>query len=205
MSDGDVLVFCEGPRDLRLIETYYEETAPGVSVIPFDGNDLQYSTLKRQESDRIGSFVGRRWGDVLVKSEGSVHDLRKAFSDLLRMLIDRQPRICLLIDFDTGPSGSVRTRRRHRMGKFDERVRDKHGEQYGIELADRVDRSGELTAYQYRLTADYGNTGPFWVLGFHESLEAAAGIEDHHSEEAEADRLREFVTDRAAAPMRAVL
>lgn len=206
MPSDDVIVFCEGPRDLNAVELYYQTHQPETTVIPFDANDLTYSTLRSQESDRLRSFLARQWGDVLIKSEGGVEDLRKAFADLLKMLIDQPPQICLMIDLDTGPSREWRSRRDSRMGRLAARVQDKHGEQYGIEHAERLARSEELSAHRYRLTADeYGNTGPFTVLTFHTNLEDAAETGDHHSDEKQEEKLRTFVTSDDAAPMREVL
>lgn len=155
-----LILFCEGRRDVRLVETYYEEVGQDVGVARFHAEDYEYSTVERQQPDRIRSFTSMARDDVLAKSEGGRDDLLERFAEYLRMLVRLSPRLCLLIDLDTGPNGNAQTRYRGKIDQLDTRVGDKHGDQYGVETEAGPNQNGTMLTAQCRLTAEeYGNTG----------------------------------------------
>ncbi len=201
MTD-DVIVLCEGKRDVRLVETYYELHDDTVRVDTFIGESVPHSRQKNEDSRRIRNFVEpRNPYDVLVKSEEGDETLKPLFVKLINRLVTVDPRVCLLIDLDTAPMGSHRSNYRELIADLDQRVSDNYsGNEYGIETTERLDRSSQQVATRCRLTDRTGVRGMFSILAFHTSLEDAANTA--HGDENE--QIETFVTSDAAAPMRAV-
>ena len=206
MSGDDVIVLCEGKRDVRLLEAYYETHDPDVQTDRFIGEEVPHSEQKNTEARKIRNFVEpRNPYDALLKSEEG-DTLVPLFVKLVGRLVRVDPRICLVIDLDTEAMESYRANYEALVDDLDRRVGDNYsGSEYGIETVDRLARSQELLATRCRLTDRDGTRGTFSVLAFRTNLEDAAETGDYHSDETQKQQLREFVTSDAADPMHAVL
>ena len=207
MTGRDVIVLCEGKRDVRLVESFYTERRRDVSVTRFLGETVEHSRQKNVESRAIRNFIEPyNPYDVLVKSEEGDDTLLPLFVKLVDHLIRIDPKPCLLIDLDTAPDESRADTYRTLIENVNERVSDNYsGKCYGVETVDRLSRSRELLATRCHLTDSDGVRGEFSVLAFHTNLEDAVETGGHHSEERQGEQLQAFVTSDDADPMREVL
>jgi hypothetical protein len=210
----DRVVLCEGKRDVKLVEQFYEETRSGVEVTTFLGEQVHHSNLKNRESAALRNFTERRNPyDVLAKSENGVTNLERVFVKLARHLL-QQPdfRVCLLTDLDKKNydhlSHASDTRKyRELVSDLDERIRDNYrGSDLRLERNDLHAKSPVQIAGEATLHSGQGAIGAFDVLAFRSDLEDAAEIaKDDDSTDEQVRKLTEFVLDRASGPMYEVL
>lgn len=196
------VVLCEGRRDVRLVETFYDELADDVSLDTFYGEDVAYERLRAQESDAIRNFRERRNPyDVLAKSENGKPDLKRVFTKLIRVLARWDIAVTLLVDLDGGSLDDL-------LADLDTRVRDNYsGQEFGVEFSERVNASSEQTAAvaEFRSRRDGQSIDTFDVVAFHHDLETSADIDGSEQGTEEREKLVDLVTDeRATAPMRSV-
>ena len=106
MTGDDVIVPCEGERDARLVETYYDVHGEDTRVTTFLGEEVEHSRQKNEDSEEIRNSVEpRNPYDVLVKSEEGDDTLKPLFVKLVNRLVQVELRVRLLIDLDTKPDG----------------------------------------------------------------------------------------------------
>ncbi len=209
----DRVVLCEGKRDVRLVEKFYELERTGVEVGTFLGEEVAHSDLKNRESVTFRNFLERRNpNDVLAKSENGVENLEQLFVKLARhFLKQRSVRVCLLIDLDKKnyyhPSYASDTATyRELLEDLDERVGDNYrGSDLRIERDGLHRKSSAQIAGEATLHSERGEIGAFDLLAFRSDLEDAAEILDGDSSEVEDGKLREFLSGTTADPMRDVL
>lgn len=209
----DRVVLCEGKRDVKFVETFYELERDGVDVKRFLGEEIGHSELKNHDSNAVRNFTDRRNPyDALVKSENGVTDLERVFVKLARFLLQKPDfRVCFLIDLDKKnydhlDYASDTRKYRELLDGLDERVRDNYrGSNLRIERDGLHRKSSAQIAGEATLRSDGGEIGTFDVLAFRSDLEDAAEILDGDSTAVEEDKLVEFLDGADAEPMRDVL
>lgn len=204
----DRVVLCEGKRDVKLIEQYYEQSQGSPELNRVHGENIDHSNLKNRESDAVRNFTERRNPyDILVKSENGVPNLKRLFVKIADFLM-KQPefRVCLLIDLDEKGYDHLdhtsNTRRyRELLSELDTRVGDNYqGKDLKIQQDSIHTRSSVQIAGEATLRSAQGPVGSFDVLAFHSDLEDAAGISDG-DEITEDERLGNFLNSDASDPM----
>lgn len=209
----DRVVLCEGKRDVRLVEKFYELERSGVEVGTFLGEEEAHWDLKNRESDAFRNFLERRNPNgVLAKSENGVTNLERLFAKLARhFLKQRNVRVCVLVDLDKKnydhlSYASEVDKYRELLADLDARVRGNYsGSDLRIERESLYRKSSAQIAGEATLHSERGEIGAFDVLAFRSDLEDAAEILDGDSSETEDGKLREFLSGTTADPMRDVL
>jgi 5S rRNA maturation endonuclease (ribonuclease M5) len=209
----DRVVLCEGKRDVKLVEKFYERERSGVEVGTFLGEEVAHSELKNRESATFRNFLERRNpNDVLAKSENGVTNLERLFAKLARhFLKQRSVQVCVLIDLDKKNydhlnHASEMDKYRELLNDLDERVRGNYsGSNLRVERDGVHRRSSAQIAGEAILHSERDEIGSFDVLAFRSDLEDAAEILDGDSAEIEDGKLREFLGGTGADPMRDVL
>lgn len=198
------LVLSEGRRDVQLVEAFYDQTNPDMSVITFHGEDVSYDQLKHRESDAIRNFLERRNPyDVLAKSENGKPNLKTVFVKLINFLARQDAGLpTLVIDLDGKELRAL-------LDELDTRVRDNYqGQSLGIRETRRIEHNShqvaavaELYSVETEITQ-----GAFDVLAFRQNLETSAGIRKSDGAATQEEKLRSFVEDeQATIPMRTLL
>lgn len=207
------VVFCEGKRDVRLVERFYELERTGVSVDTFLGEEVDHERLRNFERRKLENFAERRNPyDTLVKSENGIEKLETQFATLCHFLLKRPAYdVCYLTDLDKKDydhlqHGSDVRKYRELLETLDERVQSVHqGQDYRIEWSDPSDKTRVQLAGEATLHSADGPLGTFDVLAFRSDLEDSAGIDDLRDYETEGERLDSFLSDRDSRLLSRVL
>lgn len=194
------VILCEGKRDVKLIECYYEHIPGEFEVKSFIGEEVPHSKLTNRESELIRDFPDR-WNpyDVLVKSENGITNLQKVFGKLAKFLFDQHIQLCLMVDLDGGEYDEF-------LAELTEHIQSRQGPSFEVVRKKRVQRNATLLATRNQLHNDGATYGSFDVIAFHSRLETALDIDKRKdSRTVQHKILREFVTDDRAKPIHRVL
>ncbi|MEZ3144491.1 hypothetical protein [Halobaculum sp. MBLA0143] len=212
-QERDRVVLCEGKRDVRLVEQFYELEYAGVEVDRFLAEDVDHQRVRNFERRKLQNFTERRNPyDVLVKSENGVENLEFQFAGLCNVLL-KQPdyEVCLLTDLDKKnydhlTHGSDIRKYRELLKQLDERIQSVHeGRAYEIEWSDPHAKTSVQVAGEATLHSKQGPVGSFDVLAFRSDLEEASDIRDGDRDETEGDKLRSFLASADSRAMTRVL
>ncbi len=207
------VVLCEGKRDVRLVEKFYELEYSDVDVDQFIAEDVDHQRLRNFERRKLQNFTERRNPyDVLVKSENGIDNLETQFVGLCQYLLKPpEYRLCLLTDldkkdYDRLTHGSDSSKYREMLQELDKRVQSVHsGREYRIEWTDPDTKTRVQVAGEATLHGRQGPVGDFDVLAFRSDLEDASDIRDNDGDEIESDKLRSFLSSRESRAMTRVL
>lgn len=177
----DRIIFGEGKNDILLIEEVSKNQNSSWKVCKFIGEDV-IGNNRGKESRAIGNFTGNyNPYHLLIKSEGNKTQLKRMFSTLMTQLYPKRVNFNLLIDLDGGSFRNI-------VEEINARCENRFTEEIIIPSPQRIISNDLLSAYECNLNLSGETKTSFGAIGFHHSMEIAAGIDKENDSQDEKER-----------------